>query len=52
MSDLIYSIVALCVFFILLVCEFLLPTGGLLGILAVGSLITAIALALARNRAA
>ena len=45
MSDLIYSIVALCVFFILLVCEFLLPTGGLLGILAVGSLITAIALA-------
>jgi len=45
MNNLGYSILALLVFYILLVGEFLLPTGGLLGVMAAASLITAVTLA-------
>ncbi len=45
MNNLGYSILALLVFYILLVGEFLLPTGGLLGVMAAASLIAAVTLA-------
>ena len=45
MNNLGYSILALLVFYILLVGEFLLPTGGILGAMAAASLIAAVTLA-------
>jgi len=38
MSNLVYSILALLIFYLVLVGEFLLPTGGLLGVIAVTAL--------------
>lgn len=45
MNNLVYSLVALLIFYIVLVAEFLLPTGGLLGVIAVAALTTALVLA-------
>lgn len=52
MNNLIYSLLALLIFYIVLVGEFLLPTGGLLGLMAVAALTTAVVLAFKSSMAA
>ncbi|MAI73728.1 MAG: hypothetical protein CMM01_22910 [Rhodopirellula sp.] len=52
MNNLIYSLLALLIFYILLVGEFLLPTGGLLGVMAVAALTSAVVLAFKFSMAA
>ncbi|MDA8967986.1 NfeD family protein [bacterium] len=52
MNNLVYSLVALLVFYIVLVGEFLLPTGGLLGAMAAAALITSVVLAFKSSTAA
>jgi membrane-bound ClpP family serine protease len=52
MNNLVYSLFALVLFYIVLVAEFLLPTGGLLGAMAVAALITSVVLAFKSSTAA
>ncbi len=47
--QLVYAIILLVLFYLLLVTEFLLPTGGLLGAAAVATLVAAIAIAFAHS---
>ena len=52
MNNLVYSLLALLVFYIVLVGEFLLPTGGLLGVIAVTALTASLVFAFKFSTAA